>query len=133
MTETLCLSRVQIESAVDSGALPKHLVPLYGALLQGVRLICVKQSSEPFVIATSRPHIVLIGDDLIAARGPVAFHKPSLIRVHRRANGVVVISSAALPEVYALAAQMATCIGTIPTDRARKLNCTIINRDCDCP
>jgi hypothetical protein len=126
MTNLVRLSRTQIESAVAGGSLPRHWVPLYRALIHGVRLICIKQSSEPFVIAPSGPHIVLIGDDLIGARGPVAFHEPSLIRAHRRANGVAIISSAALPEVYALAAQMATCVGAIPTARARKLNCTII-------
>jgi hypothetical protein len=126
MTNLVRLSRTQIESAVASGALPQHLVPLYWALLQGVRLICIKQSSEPFAIAPSGPHIVLIGDDLIDARGPAAFHKPSLYRAHRRANGVAIISSAALPEIYAQAAQLATCVGAIPTALARKLNCTII-------
>jgi hypothetical protein len=126
MTRVLRTSRFQIENAMASGTLPVHLVPLKNAVLHGVRLILVKQSPEPFAITHSKPHIVLIGDDLIGAKGPMAFHKPSLVRAHRRANGVVIISSAALPEVYALAAQMATCVGAIPIARVRKLNCTII-------
>jgi voltage-gated potassium channel Kch len=126
MTRVLRLSRSQIENAIAGGAVPEHLVPLKNAVLRGVRLILVKQSPEPFAITHGKPYIVLIGDDLTGARGPAAFHKRSLVRAHRRANGVVIVSSAALPEVYALAAQMATCIGAIPRARARKLNCTLI-------
>jgi hypothetical protein len=91
-----------------------------------VRLICVKQSSEPFAIVQSGPHIVLIGDDLIGARGPVAFNKRSLIRAHRRSNGVVIISAAARSDVYSSAAQLAIWVAGIPKARARKFNTTII-------
>ena len=126
MIEILRLSRLHIEGAIIGGTLPEHLVPLHEAVLRGVRLLLVKQSPEPFPIARGRSHIVLIGDDLTGARGPAAYHEPSLVRAHRRANGIVIICSEARPEVYALAAQLAILVAAAPTARARSCNCTIV-------
>jgi hypothetical protein len=115
MSQILRPSRAQIERTISDGTVPEHLVPLHDAV-----------SPEPFVVTGGRPHIVLIGDDLPRAKGPATFHLPSLVRVFRRANGIVVVSSEARPEVYALAAQTAVLVAAISTARARLLNVTLL-------
>lgn len=76
----------------------------------GVRLLTVEQISVSFVEVldeTTRPFIALVGDDTERSLGPDVFHRASLERLIRMADGAAVIASASPIEVYAGLAALA--------------------------
>lgn len=93
----------------------QHVAPHLRSLLVAVRdhglgFMFVPQAADPFRIPkrSSRPAIVLIGDDFDVARGPDAFHMPSIRRIIRSCDSFAVVSSEPAVELYATMAAAAS-------------------------
>ena len=102
----MSVPRGRLTMAIDNG--PSYLRPIMLAVRDGgVSLYVVPQGGEPFEPPRSRPAIVLIGDDMLESQGPLAFHKPSLVRFVRRCCGAVIVACEPLLVAYASAAAVA--------------------------
>jgi hypothetical protein len=82
----------------------KHLAPIYVGmrdhrLLQSMILRGAKLRSIPKRYKRC-PHVFVIGDDLLDAKGPKAFHKGSLLRVFNGAGLIFLHCAKAQPEHY---------------------------------
>jgi hypothetical protein len=73
----------------------------------GVSLCLVPQGKSPFEPMHDRPAIVLIGDDMLEAEGPNAFHRGSLHRYVKRCGAMAIVSCEPLPMSYAYVARVA--------------------------
>lgn len=90
-----------------------HLKPIVSAIRNyGIGMLFVPQDAGAFrkPRGGKHPTITLIGDDFDSARGPEAFHAPSLRRAIRASHAFAVISSA--PQVSAYASIAVTTIAT---------------------
>jgi hypothetical protein len=99
----LSVPRERFTYAIERG--PEHLRTIMQAARDhGVGICVVPQGAERFNPPRKRPNIVIIGDDMHAAKGPDAFHRKSLVRFIKRASGAVIVSCAPLTAAYAAAA-----------------------------
>ena len=73
----------------------------------GVSLCLMPQGKSPFEPMHDRPAIVLIGDDMLEAKGPNAFHRRSLHRYVKRCWAAAIVSGEPLPMSYAYVATVA--------------------------
>ena len=73
----------------------------------GVSLCLMPQGKSPFEPMHDRPAIVLIGDDMLEAKGPNAFHRRSLHRYVKRRRAADIVSCQPLPMAYAYVATVA--------------------------
>jgi hypothetical protein len=103
----LSVPRERITKVLEQGHAP-HLRPLMVAVRDsGIGLCVVPQGKEPFDPPSNRPTVTILGDDMLQAKGPDAFHRRSLVRFVRRCRGAVIVASEPLVVVYAAAATMA--------------------------
>jgi hypothetical protein len=103
----LAVPRDRITKVLDQGRAP-HLQPLMIAVRDGgIGLCVVPQGNEPFDPPTNRPTVVILGDDMLEAKGPAAFHRRSLILFVRKCRGAVIVASEPIVAAYAAAAAMA--------------------------
>ena len=89
-----------------------YLAPIIRAVRDdGIGLLMIPQGGGRFDRPPAcRPWVAIIGDDLDRSLGPGGFHKVSIRKLLKRAHGCSIVSSAAMPNVYAAAAAMAgTC------------------------
>ena len=82
----------------------RHLAPIYAGmrdhrLLQSIVIRGIKLRSIPKRY-NECPHVFVIGDDLLDAKGPKAFHKKSLLRVFNGAGLIYLHCAKARPEHY---------------------------------
>ncbi len=105
------VTRERLDRIIAANTEAPHLNIVFEAVRDyGVRLLTVVQIAVPFADAlddTTRPFIAIVGDDTERSFGPGAFHRASLERVVRMADGAAVISSASPLEVYAGLAALA--------------------------
>jgi|SRR5215831_8651068 hypothetical protein len=73
----------------------------------GVSLCLMPQGKSPFEPMHDRPAIVPIGDDMLEAKGPNAFHRRSLHRYVKRCWAAAIVSGEPLPMSYAYVATVA--------------------------
>ena len=80
---------------------PEHCRPILRAVRDhGCAYAMVLQDAGQFDIPVGKPAIVLLGDDLLDSKGPVAFDADSTSRLARRCGAAFVIASAAEAETY---------------------------------
>jgi hypothetical protein len=80
---------------------PLHFRPVwYAALYFNAVVQMVPQCRDQFTARPNRPNVVILGDDLVVAKGPKAFHRRSMERYIPTCRAAVVISCMALPELY---------------------------------
>ncbi|QBM75875.1 hypothetical protein E2E30_08875 [Sphingomonas sp. AAP5] len=92
----------RLDTAMEQA--PPHLYPVLLAVRDHrVGMLFVGQDAGSFAIPkeSTRPAIVLIGDDLEQSVGPDGFHMPSLRRLVRKCSAFTVVSSAPTAEIYA--------------------------------
>jgi len=107
----LAVPRDRITQAMEQIHAP-HLRPLMIAVRDGgIGLCVVPQGKEPFDPPRNRPTVTIMGDDMLEAKGPNAFHRCSLIRFARRCSGAVIVACSPLVEAYASAAATAVGLG----------------------
>ena len=86
----------------------RHLVPIWRAVADSdVTFATVFQNDGRFTIPDARPAVVILGDDLDRARGPLAFRARSLRAFLPRCGAIAFVGCEAMPVVYANAARMA--------------------------
>ena len=75
--------------------------------------VSMPQSTERFRLPADRSTIAIFGDDfgLGTARGPRAFHRPSLARYLGQCATIVLVTSEAVPSMYSIAALTAVALG----------------------
>ena len=93
----------------------RHLAPIYVGmrdhrLLKSIILRGNKLRSIPKRYKGC-PHVFVIGDDLLDAKGPKAFHKKSLLRTFKGAGLIVLHCAKPLPEHYEMAVSAAILDG----------------------
>lgn len=100
----LSVPRERFTHAIQHG--PEHLRSIMEAARDHGVGICIvsHQGAERFNPPRKRPNIVIVGDDLLEAKGPDGFHRKSLVRFIKRASGAVIVSCAPLPAAYRAAA-----------------------------
>jgi hypothetical protein len=102
----MSVPRNRLTSAIDNG--PSYLRPIMLAVRDAGVLMCVvPQGNEPFDTPEDKPTILILGDDMIEALGPPAFHRPSLNRFVKRCHGAVLVACEPLPLAYGAAATTA--------------------------
>lgn len=80
---------------------PPHLHGLYLAVRDGgCAYMIAAQSRRGFAIATDRPAIVVIGDDLHRSMGPGGFHAKSLERFLPRIGAAFIMAGEPVVSVY---------------------------------
>lgn len=98
--------RTRLSEPVPDNA--RHLVPIWRAVADSdVTFATVFQNDGRFTIPDARPAVVILGDDLDRARGPMAFSARSLRAFLPRCAAVAFVGCEAMPIVYANAARMA--------------------------
>ncbi len=96
-----------ITTMANAGAV--HLVPVLQAVRDcQVDFLLVPQDETPFTVPAPAftPWFALIGDDTTRANGPQGFCQNSLGHLFAAASGVVILSSAPDPAIYATAAAL---------------------------
>ena len=90
----------------------KHLAPLWEAVRDfGCVLVFVPQGLGPFDLPPGNmPTIIVLGDDLDEALGPVAFDEQSLRRSLKGVTLAAIVACEPLPEIYADAARHAVVL-----------------------
>ena len=89
---------------------PPHYKPLIAAVRDmGCGYAFVLQAAGPFTLPLDRgkPAIILIGDDLMTAKGPAGFDRASVERVARECEAAFVIASAPEEKIYGAASSVA--------------------------
>lgn len=84
-----------------------HLVPIFQAISSGCEVVFCGQEAGPFALPAGRPLIAIVGDDTTKALGPSGFHAESIGDLVRSATHGMIISGAAEPQLYSLAAMAA--------------------------
>ena len=83
-------------------------MPIWRAVAEnGVTFATVFQNDGRFTIPTTRPAVVILGDDLDTAKGPRAFSARSLRAFLPRCGAIAFVGCEAVAEVYSNAARMA--------------------------
>lgn len=126
------VSRAEIDSAVEQ--LPNHLHPiLYAVRDHGVGMMFIPQGREAFrLLEGGRSTVLIVGDDLDAARGPGSFHTSSLRQAIRQCDGFAVVSSAPPMDVYAataLAAALGLNMMIVETQPAQEIQWSNLIRE----
>ena len=107
---TVCVvPREQFDFAIEHGG---HLAPLYRAARDHECLVgIVPQGAGRFnPPPADRPAIIVLGDDLVEALGPAAFHAQSLRQVLTGIRMAAIVACGPLPEIYATAARHAVLL-----------------------
>jgi hypothetical protein len=103
----LSVPRDRITNVLDQVHAP-HLRPLMIAVRDyGIELCVVPQGKEPFDPPGNRPTVLIVGDDMFEAKGPTAFHRPSLVRFVKRCRAAVIVAAEPVVPACAAAATMA--------------------------
>jgi hypothetical protein len=99
--------RERLTSVIDSG-IGAHLRPIWIAIRDaGIACCIVPQGNEPFDPPENKPTVLILGDDMVEALGPPAFHGPSLKRFIKRCHGAVLVACEPMPVAYEAAAATA--------------------------
>jgi hypothetical protein len=107
MLTNTSVPRERLTSVIDSG-LGAHLRPIWIAVRDADIACCiVPQGHEPFDPPENKPTVLILGDDMMEALGPPAFHRPSLRRFIKRCHGAVLVACEPLPVAYGAAAATA--------------------------
>ena len=91
--------RHRLDFAVDHG--PAHLRGIYRCVRDGgIGFATVPQHAGRFDLPTTRPHVVVIGDDMNEALGPSAFHRKSVRRFAARCRTAAIVACEPMPVLY---------------------------------
>ena len=93
------VQRHRLDFAVEHG--PLHLRGVYRCVRDGgIGFATVPQRAGRFDMPTTRPHVVILGDDRSQALGPSAFHRKSVRRFAARCRTASIVACEALPILY---------------------------------
>lgn len=100
--KTTAAKRSDLTRAIEGAA--AHLRPLLIACRDhGCAFCVIGQDAGAFDIPPGKPTMCVLGDDMHTAKGPSAFHLPSLRRYLRTCAGGTIVTSGPEPDVYSAA------------------------------
>jgi len=103
MIMNVCLSRERLTSLIEHG--PEHVRPIFRAVRDhGVTLTVALPDEGTLWPPMDKATMLMICDDVREAKGPAAFHQSAIRDFVRTCRLAVIVSSAPLKELYAIAA-----------------------------